>query len=187
MLILYKPFNISGAYNNIPFFISDIGNLCQHSFFLCHLARGWFHWPFFIDWLIDWLLCWVFVSVLGLSLAAASGGHSSSWCTGLSPSWSLLLGSTGSRCAGSVVVAHGPSCSAACGIFPDQGSNPCPLHYQALCHQGNPHWPFWRTNFLFHYFSVLLFYFQFYYILLFIFIIYFLLFALGLFCSSFLR
>ena len=32
------------------------------------------------------------------------------------------------RCAGSVVVAHGPSCSAACGIFPDQGSNPCPLH-----------------------------------------------------------
>ena len=21
-----------------------------------------------------------------------------------------------------------PSCSAACGIFPDQGSNPCPLH-----------------------------------------------------------
>ena len=30
----------------------------------------------------------------------------------------LLLRSTGSRRAGSVVVAHGPSCSAACGIFP---------------------------------------------------------------------
>ena len=83
---------------------------------------------FFIDWLIDWLLCWVFVSVLGLSLVAASGGHSSSRCAGLSLSWSLLLRTTGSRCAGSVVVAHGPSCSAACGIFPDQGSNPCPLH-----------------------------------------------------------
>ena len=40
----------------------------------------------------------------------------------------LLLRSTGSRRAGSVVVAHGPSCSTACGIFPDQGSNPCPLH-----------------------------------------------------------
>ena len=38
----------------------------------------------------------------------------------------LLLRSTGSNRAGSVVVAHGPSCSAACGIFPDQGSNPCP-------------------------------------------------------------
>ena len=81
-----------------------------------------------IYWLINWLLCWVFVAVLGLSLVAASGGHSSSRCTGLSLSWPLLLWSTGSRRAGSVVVAHGPSCSTACGIFPDQGSNPCPLH-----------------------------------------------------------
>ena len=54
----------------------------------------------------------------------------------------LLLRSTGSRCAGSVVVAHGPRCSAACGIFPDQGSNPCPQHWQAdpqpLRHQESP-------------------------------------------------
>ncbi|KAJ8789239.1 hypothetical protein J1605_022174 [Eschrichtius robustus] len=53
-----------------------------------------------------------------------------------------ILGSTGSRRAGSVIVAHGPSCSAACGIFPDQGSNLCPLHWQAdsqpLRHQGSP-------------------------------------------------
>ena len=28
-------------------------------------------------------------------------------------------------------VAHGLSCSVARGIFPDQGSNPCPLHWQA--------------------------------------------------------
>ena len=77
----------------------------------------------------------------GLSLLAASGGHSSSRCAGLSPSRPLPLRSTGSRRAGSVVVAHGPSCSAACGIFPDQGSNPCPLHWQAdsqpLRHQGS--------------------------------------------------
>ena len=42
--------------------------------------------------------------------------------------------SCGARALGvqaSVVVAHGLSCSAACGIFPDQGSNPCPLHWQA--------------------------------------------------------
>ena len=87
-------------------------------------------------------LCWVFVSVRGLSLAVASGGHSSSRCAGLSLSWPLLLRSTGSRRAGSVVVAHRPSFSAACGIFPDQGSNPCPLHWQAdsqpLRHQGSP-------------------------------------------------
>ena len=87
-------------------------------------------------------LCWIFVSVRGLSPAAASGGHSSSWCAGLSPSRPLPLRSTGSRRAGSVIVAHGPICSAAFGIFPDQGSNPCPLHWQAdsqpLRHQGSP-------------------------------------------------
>ena len=69
-------------------------------------------------------------------------GHSSSRCAGLSLSQPLLLRSTGSRRTGSVVVAHGPSCSTACGIFPDQGSNPRPLHWQAdsqpLRHQGIP-------------------------------------------------
>ena len=78
----------------------------------------------------------------GLSAVVASGGHSSSRCAGLSLSQPLLLRSTGSRRAGSVVVAHGPSCSVACGIFPDQGSNPRPLHWQAdsqpLRHQGSP-------------------------------------------------
>ena len=87
-------------------------------------------------------LCRVFVTVQGLSPAAASGGHSSSRCADLSLSWRLLLRSTGSRRAGSLIVAHGPSGSAACGIFPDQGSNPCPLHWQAdsqpLHHQGSP-------------------------------------------------
>ena len=87
-------------------------------------------------------LCWVFVSVRGLSLVAASGGHPSSRCAGLSLSRPLLLRSTGSRRAGSAIVAHGPSRSATCGIFPDQGSNPCPLHWQAdsqpLRHQGSP-------------------------------------------------
>ena len=85
-----------------------------------------------------------------LSLVVASGGLSSSRCAGLSLSRPLLLRSTGSRCAGSVIVAHGPSCSAACGIFPDQGSNPCPLHWQAdsqpLRHQGSPY-PFLKVIF----------------------------------------
>ena len=87
-------------------------------------------------------VCWVFASARGLSPVTASGGHSSSRCAGLSPSRPLWLRSTGSRRAGSVTVAHGPSCSAACGILPDQGSNPCPLHWQAdsqpLRHQGSP-------------------------------------------------
>ena len=99
----------------------------------------------FIYFIYLWL-CWVFVSVWGLSLVAASGGHSSSRCAGLSLSWPLPLRSTGSRRAGSAIVAHGLSRSAACGIFPDQDSNPCPLHWQAdsqpLRHQGSPGWIF---------------------------------------------
>ena len=47
------------------------------------------------------------------------------------------------------IVAHGPSHSAARGIFPDQGSNPCPLHWQAfsqpLRHQGSPIFSFLRN------------------------------------------
>ncbi|XP_059878056.1 COX assembly mitochondrial protein homolog isoform X2 [Delphinus delphis] len=39
-------------------------------------------------------------------------------------------------------MAHGPSHSTACGILPDRGTNPCPLHRQAdsqpLRHQGSP-------------------------------------------------
>ena len=99
--------------------INLINIICSNVFFYSNLL--------FIYFYIYFWLCWVFVSVRGLSLVVASGSHSSSRCAGLSLSRPLPLQSTGSRRAGSVVVAHGPSCSAACGIFPDQGSNPCPL------------------------------------------------------------
>ena len=116
-------------------------------FSLSFFCRFFFLINLFIYLFIYFWLCWVFISVRGLSLVVASGGHSSLWCTGLSLLWPLLLWSTGSRRSGSVVVAHGPSCSAACGIFPDQGSNPCPLHWQAdsqpLHHQGSPVGIFW--------------------------------------------
>ena len=71
--------------------------------------------------------------------------------------WALLLSCGGARAlgmqasaaaaprlqsTGSAVVAHGLSCSAARGIFPDQGLNPCLLHWQVdslpLSHQGSP-------------------------------------------------
>ena len=42
----------------------------------------------------------------------------------------------------SVAVAHRLSCSVAYGVFPDQGSNLCPVYWQVdsspLCHQGCP-------------------------------------------------
>ena len=86
----------------------------------------------------------------GPSPAAVSGGHSSSRCTGLPLSRPPPLRSTGSRRAGSAVVAHGPSCSAACGILPNQGSNSCPPHWQVdsqpLRHQGSPNGSYLKDN-----------------------------------------
>ena len=111
------------------------------------------HCVFFVCLFVYLWLCGVFVSVRGLSLAVASGGHSSSRFAGLSLSRPLLLRSTGSRRAGSAVAAHGPSCFVARGIFPDQGSNPCPLHWQAdsqpLRHQGSPALCFLQDCFFF--------------------------------------
>ena len=122
----------SSPHSHIPFpLLSWIFYLLLPFFFLIFIYLFIYLW-----------LHWVFISVRGLSLVVASGGHSSSRCAGLSLSWPLLLRGTGFRRAGSVIVAHGPSRSTACGIFPDQGSNPCPLHWQAdsepLRHQGSP-------------------------------------------------
>ena len=50
-------------------------------------------------------------------------------------------------------MAHGLSCSAACEIFLEEGSNPCPLHWQLdsypLDHQGNPMQVFLKQMFVF--------------------------------------
>ena len=70
-------------------------------------------------------LHWVFVAACRLSLVVASRGYSSLWHAG------SVVVACGLKSAGFIVVAHGLSCSAACGIFPDQGSNPRPLHWQA--------------------------------------------------------
>ena len=124
---------IEGTTQKLLLFFFPLLSL-QHSFFFWNSCSF-----IYLFW-----LCWVFVSVRGLSPVAVSGSHSSSRCAGLSLSRPLLLRGTGSRRAGSVVVAHGPSCSVARGIFRDQGSNPCPPHWQADSqpprHQGSPVW-----------------------------------------------
>ena len=84
-------------------------------------------------------------------------GVQASHCCGFSCYGAWALGTQapaavarGLQSTGSVVVAHGPSCSAACGILPDLGSNPCPLHWQAdsqpLSHQGSPRQWFLKCN-----------------------------------------
>ena len=85
----------------------------------------------------------------------ANGGYSLVAVRRLPTEVASLLQSTGCRCtgftscgawapehAGSVVVVRGFSCPSACGIFPDQGLHPRPLHWQndslPLSHQGSP-------------------------------------------------
>ena len=67
----------------------------------------------------------------GFSLDAPSVGRPLVQCASFWWRWLLLSRSTGSRRASSVVVAHGPSLSSACGILPEQGLHPDALHWQA--------------------------------------------------------
>ena len=84
----------------------------------------------------------------GLLLVQSMGSraHSFSSC-GTWPQWLLLPGSRiqAQRCN----VGQWFSCPKACGIFPDQGSNSCPSHWQAdslpLSSQGSPIYTFWNV------------------------------------------
>ena len=66
---------------------------------------------------------WVFAAVGRSSLLAASGGCSLVAVHGLLTA------------VAAPVVERGPSCPAACGIFPDQGLKPWPLPWQVCRHQ----------------------------------------------------
>ena len=63
-------------------------------------------------------------------------------CTGFSLQWLFLLQSAGSRALGLQQLRSGLVTPWHVGIFLDQVSNPCPLHWQAdslpLSHQGSP-------------------------------------------------
>ena len=111
-------------FNNFIYFYLSISG-CAGSSLMCRLFSSWGKQRL------------VFIAVFGLLSAGAS-----------------LVAEQGSRACGlsgcssqalehrlSVVVAWGHSCSAACGIFPEQGSNPCLWHWQVdslpLSHQGS--------------------------------------------------
>ena len=73
------------------------------------------------------LLHWIFVAA-GFPLAAVSRGYS------LVAMHGLLITAASLVCRasmGSVVLVLGFSRPLACRIFPNQGLNPCPLHWQA--------------------------------------------------------
>ena len=98
-------------------------------------------------------LKYLFLVVLGL--------HCYAWAFSSCGEWGLLSScvARASHCGGffccrawapgtwaSVLAAPGLGCCEACGIFLDQGSNPCPLHWQAdsyaLFQQGSPRMTF---------------------------------------------
>ena len=93
-LILYHPLLLlPSIFPRIRVF-SNESVLCIIIFLIC-IYLCWLH--------------WVFIAARGLSLAVVLMGFSLQWL--------LLLQSTGSRCADSVVVARRLSCSSACGIL----------------------------------------------------------------------
>ena len=95
------------------------------------------------------IFIYVFLSVLGLHFWVAFFSRCAKrgplWLqrVGSSLPWLLLSRSMGSR-------VHGLGCSAACGIVPDEGSNPRLLHWEAgsllLSHQGSPECMFWSSH-----------------------------------------
>ena len=106
--------------------------------------------PFLKTLFIYFQLCWVFVAAWTFLKLRRVGPPLQLRCVGFSLLWLLLLRSMGSRASrlqwlwhvgsvlatprlqitGSILVVHGLSWSEACGIFLDQGSNPCLLLWQ---------------------------------------------------------
>ena len=78
---------------------------------------------------------WVFFAAHGLSLLEASEGY-------FLVVLHRLLIVVASLALGQQFTVHRLSCSTLCGVFPDQGSNPCALCWQVdsqpLDHQGSP-------------------------------------------------
>ena len=103
---------------------------------------------FFVYLFIFWLH-WVFVAACGLSLVVASGGYSLVTGHGLLIAVASLVAEHGLsvlwlNTCGPWVLVHGLSCSTECGIFQDQGSNPCPLRRKANSY----HWATREVHFV---------------------------------------
>ena len=130
--VIYDPFHTQiSILNSFPSSSTSLQSLMTLLKFFSFFFSFFFLFSFFL--IIIYLFIYLFLTVLGLRLCARAssrgGKRGPLFIAVRGPHYrGLSLRSTGSRRAGSAVVAHGPSCSAACGILPDQGSNPCPLH-----------------------------------------------------------
>ena len=135
--------------------------LWYQDFRVCLVWFGLVWFGFFLKsrWYTSWLFIFIFIylntfylfmAVLGLRFCARAFSSCGKWgplfiavrgashCSGFSccgapvlVAQASVVVACGLYSTGSVVVAHGLNYSEARGIFPDQGSNPCPLHWQA--------------------------------------------------------
>ena len=121
-------FIISNGHFLLGIYISSVWSVCVVCSLFSQVKTFLLKILLFILFIYFWLR-WVFVAARGLSLVAVSSlliavaslaAEHELQARRLQQLWH----------AGSVVVAHGLSCSAACGIFLDQGLNLCPLHWQ---------------------------------------------------------
>ena len=137
-------------------YVSEVKNRFLHSlkdvscflflpFFYCHQFPHSFIYAFFKIYV--YLFMYAVLGLhccTGLSLVVISGATLQWLCAGFSFQGLLLLQSMVFNALklyqllhlGSVAMVHGLSCSSLCGTFPDQESNLCPLHWQAILN----HW-----------------------------------------------
>ena len=109
--------------------------LLRERFYNFQLLLGNFSFLFKIIYFFKFFVClfvwlhWVFIALHRLSLVAVQGLHIGdfSLCRAQALSvWASVVMACGLQSVGSVVVAHGTSCSTACVIFPDQTLKLCP-------------------------------------------------------------
>ena len=110
---------------------------CVSSVFLMKSVQifGPFFKMYFLLFVYSWL-CWSSLLCMGFSSCGEWGLSSSCGRVGFS------CGGSRAQSTAPGVVAQRLSHLLTCGILPDQGSNPCPLHWQvdswSLDHQGSP-------------------------------------------------
>ena len=117
----------------------DSAHLLCETLFVPYLSHNHgFIFYLFLFFFFNFYLFILFLAVLGLRFCARAFSSCGKW----GPLFIAVRGPL--TIVASLVAEHrlqmhrlsscgsrGPSCSAACGIFPDQGLNPCPLHWQA--------------------------------------------------------
>jgi len=117
--------------------ISDVKNVFMSYLIICISSWEKCLFKSFVHFLIFFFLRFIYLLIL-----AALGLHCCVWAFSSCGKWGLLFcGVQASHCGGFCCcraqalecrlssMAHRPTCSATCRIFPDLGSNLCPLHW----------------------------------------------------------